>query len=163
MVLKSATSRGVSVHWPELKDTHIFVKELRAAVNAIKANAPTNGTLVLAIDNTAAAHVLRSFYSSTSIGQSLAQEAYEHLRSKGCRLVVAGLPGLDNYADAPTKNEEWCSERLKKTWTALEAALEGRERHDITSTRRSSSHEDDEADQLMEELKALRASTMLEG
>jgi hypothetical protein len=160
--LHSSSDHGVMESWDESPDVHIFVKELRAAVKAIQALAPYDGTLVLAIDNTAAAQVLRNFYSSTMVGRDLAKQAFTHLQEKRSRLIAAGVPGLHNYADGPTRSGaagQWCSIRRAKTWAALKDAQEGLERQEMNPYRRNGSHEDDELELMLEELQQMKADT----
>ncbi len=162
VILLSEQVHGLSDNWPLQKSEHIFLKELRSAVRAIQELAPQDGTLVLAIDNTAAAHVLKNFYSSSSIGRTLAKQAFDCLRERRCRLIVVGILGVDNFADSPTRDLPWCEKRRKKTWDTLQAALAGHERKEVNPNRRgASSHEDDDSDQLLEELKALDSDTLI--
>jgi len=102
----SSTVNGRTLTWKPSygnEKEFIFAKELRAAVKAIEDLAPHRGMLVIAIDNTAAAQVLINLYSDCTIGRVLAQQAYDIPRERSCKLVVAGIPGVDNYADSPTR------------------------------------------------------------
>jgi hypothetical protein len=122
--------------WEECKEVSkgesIFLLELRTAIRAIKANAPTNGILVLVIDNTAAAAVLRSMYSSTRIGRELLDDLHYFLSQRNAFLVVAGIAGVDNDADSPTRgiarSPSWCKKRLAATWATGVRAFHGSER-----------------------------------
>ena len=164
----SSSEHRKTESWCEDSEEHIFIKELRAAVRAILALAPEGGTLVLAIDNTAAAAVLKNWYSSSPQGISLAKEAHAHLTRRRCRLIVAGIPGVENYADAltwggpsrPTAGA-WCSVRRQRTWEALQRAQEGTERREENPNRRSDSHEEDELEQMMADLRQLQHETQL--
>lgn len=113
----------------------IFLLELRAAVRAILALAPRHGTLVIIIDNTSAAAVLRKWYSSTRKGRELADVAWKHLNDIGCSLVVAGIASEDNDADSGTRTDtcrfvkdpetKWSSHRLRASWETATRELKG--------------------------------------
>ena len=98
----------------------IFVLELRSVIAGIKANGVRNCVLVIIIDNTAAASVLRSMYSSTQIGRELIRDLHLFLTEINIFLVPAGIAGADNDADSPTRGNhllpDWCSNRLTTTW-----------------------------------------------
>ncbi len=156
--LLSAEKHGREDHWPACAAEHIFIKELRAAIRAINELAPRDGTLVLVVDNTAAAQVLRNFYSSNAVGRELAEEAYDCLRNRRCRLVVAGIAGIHNYADAKTRNLPWCDTRRRKSWETATAALEGHERQELNPNRRACQDEE----QFLEDLAKLARDTKME-
>jgi hypothetical protein len=61
--------------------------------------------VVLVIDNTAAAAVLRAMYSSTPKGRIVVGELIGFLARNHLFLflVIASIAGLDNDADAPTR------------------------------------------------------------
>jgi hypothetical protein len=167
-------------NWPwtgiSLKES-IFVLELRAAIAAIMACGVTGGVCVIITDNTAAAAVLRSMYSSTMIGRQLLKELHEWLASKNIFLVVAGIAGLSNDADSPTRDDpkcpQWCEARRHATFETGKRALHGCDRlrlnpitcdighvHEETEVERS---EDSDCDGLSSSISRLMKSTSLDG
>ena len=101
-------------------------------------------TIVIAIDNTAAAAVLRNMYSSTEKGRDLVRRVLAVLKKKNNGLIVAGIAGEDNYADAPTRGDPlkpvWQPIRRETTWRTLQEALEGTERRSLNPKTCPTSH-----------------------
>ena len=135
--------RGSRVNWcrwswsSELGDS-IFLLELRAAVNAIKTHLEQcrDGIMVIILDNTAAAAVLRSRYSKTQAGKELMLELDTLLTSYNIFLIVSGIPGIENDADTPSREENpvWNPIRLEKTWENAQRSLTGCERIRLNPT-----------------------------
>lgn len=136
--------------WPEdqLADS-IFLLELRAAVAAIMA-VGRSGVVVVVIDNTAAAAVLRAMYSSTPKGRIVVGELIDFLARNHLFLVIASIAGLDNDADAPTRGDmdspAWCETRLERTWSTAMRAVQGCERLHVNPIACSIGHMQDECD-----------------
>lgn len=128
----------------------IFVLELRAAVRAITSNGQANGVVVIVLDNTAAASVLRSMYSKTRIGRELLRLLHQDLQRRNIFLVVAGIAGIDNDADSPTRGDydrpAWSDKRLLDTWFTGVRALEGCERLRMNPNACGISHKLDEVE-----------------
>jgi hypothetical protein len=128
----------------------IFLRELRAAIDAIMELAEPGDVVVLIIDNTAAAEVLRSGYSTTSTGLRLVMALYDHMQAINVFLIVAGIAGVDNDADSPTRGEKghpsWCGRRLEATWHTGQRALHGCERVRLNPAACGMSHRHDEAE-----------------
>ncbi len=100
------------------KDTHIFVKELLAATLAIgwickHIGGEHNVEMVIAVDNTAAAGVLRRLYSSTDLGCELVSRILIALADKHTLRVVT-LRSEDNPSDPLTRNRALCPVRNAK-------------------------------------------------
>ena len=108
----------------------IFLLELRAAVAAIMTNGVANSIVVIVIDNTAAAAVLRLRYSSTKKGREIIARLDAFVQEHSILLVVAGIAGEDNDSDTPSRFAfpPWSAERLTKTWDTAHRALLGCER-----------------------------------
>lgn len=125
-------ARWHSWDWSAEIGESIFLLELRAAISAIKAVSTPNGIFVIVIDNTAAAEVLRTRYSTTAKGRDLLDDLHTFLEQHHIFLIVAGIAGLDNDADAPTRgnkeNPKWCSRRLEATWRTGVRTMYGSER-----------------------------------
>jgi hypothetical protein len=133
--------------WPEnLAAESIFLLELRAAIDGIKANAVADGVLIIILDNTAAAAVLRAFYSSTAKGRELVADLHSFLTRLNVFLLVAGIAGVDNDADSPTRGDmekpNWCDKRLMATWETGVRALTGCERLRLNPVARQIGRED---------------------
>ena len=95
---------GCDEEWGEpwsssLVGTHIFLKELIAAVWSIKHFVKANRRIVIGIDNTAAAHAIENLYSSNSVANVFLKELGILLRETNCSVVVVGLRSEDNAAD----------------------------------------------------------------
>ena len=128
----------------EEKDKKIFYLELLSATLAIEDVQKEGVTIVIAIDNTAAAAVLRNMYSSTEKGRGLVRRVLAVLKKKNNGLIVAGIAGEDNYADAPTRGDPlkpvWQPIRRETTWRTLQEALEGTERRSLNPKTCPTSH-----------------------
>lgn len=95
--------------------SHIFVKELLAAVLAIEWCCQNLGSensieIVIAVDNTAAAGVLRRLYSTTKMGDEMVRRVLAALDSRHI-LRVMTLRSEDNPSDPLTRNRPMCSVR----------------------------------------------------
>jgi len=91
----------------QLRDTHIFFKELTAAVKGATHFADLmdwkDCTLNLYVDNTAAAGALRRAYSSCDAANDLLEELFRVMDKRNIRLNVVSIPGLVNPADGPSR------------------------------------------------------------
>jgi hypothetical protein len=115
------TSKGGTWH-EAAKNCHIFVKEYRAAVRCIKdilARCPEDKTeyqhIVIGVDNTAAAQVLRNMYTSNSFIADEVKELNELLKDRDCILTVVNLKSADNAADSPSRGRRAEEDLLRKT------------------------------------------------
>lgn len=107
---------------------HIFVKELLAAVMCIEyicTWCEPQTMIHIAIDNTAACHVLRRLYSSTKVGLELANRVLKALRSKEAGLDVVSIKSEENPSDAPTRNREVSSDQTENLFRIFEASKRG--------------------------------------
>ncbi len=124
----------------------IFLLELRAAIQGIMANGKRDCVLLIIIDNTAAAATLRNMYSPTLVGRDLISTLYQYLTTMNIRLIVVGIPGLLNDADAPTRglraSPAWSATRLEASWKTAADALRGVEKSRLNTSPCGGSHWD---------------------
>ena len=112
----------------ELRLTTIFFKELLAAIitieHIIEIN-PDNPVIHIAIDNTAAYHVLRRMYSSNLAALQLVLRLRRRMGSTH-ELRVTSIRGVDNVADDVSRNRLVIDEaRREATWRQMRLAQEG--------------------------------------
>jgi hypothetical protein len=92
---------------------HIFIKELFAALQGVfHARTKEVALVVVALDNTAAAGVLRRRYSTN-------QKANVLLAELDTRIRVVTVAGSDNVADAPSRGAIPDQEKAMATWKAI--------------------------------------------
>lgn len=105
---------------PTIGQASIFIKELLTAVLAIEAVTKLwpRRKIVLFIDNTAAAGVIRRMASTTAYGNELARRIDAALQDSGCHIVVVTILSEHNPADSPTRNKPICSQRVEAMWIA---------------------------------------------
>jgi hypothetical protein len=113
--------------------SHIFVKELLAAVRTCEqalASYPNCGTIVIAVDNTAAIGALRKGFSSSSVAMELINRLHGALRRPDgiITLVVVGVRGHDNIADCPSRAVALEERRRVATFAEITSYLAGRGR-----------------------------------
>ena len=91
----------------ELQDSHIFIKELYAAVRLIKKIASIcdgrPSTLTLLMDNTAAMHCLQKGYSKNDAGRALVKRIFAMAKEANTQLTIIWIASDDNPADAPAR------------------------------------------------------------
>lgn len=133
----------------KIAKTHIFLKELLAAVIAIKrlvSKHPHIKRVCIACDNTAVCHVLRKMYSNNKTALELVRRVY----GLNIALSVIGLRGIDNVADCITRGVPICEVRRKNTWKTIIAAESGYRLEAIvqphTSSRDEVRHSDESSD-----------------
>ena len=117
-----------AIQWsPSVRKCSIFVKELLAAVIAIERamRYPHTKTICIAVDNTAAAHVLRRRYSNNSAALEMMLRLDKQITAAHVDLEVISVPGSDNVADCPTRGKSLCPIRAARTWHQLQAARLG--------------------------------------
>jgi hypothetical protein len=110
--------------------THIFIKEMLAAVMAIERAGrlfPTCKRIRIACDNTAACHCLRRMYSTNSVAVDLLKRIYRCL-GRTILLEVVSVRGVDNAADCPSRGCALEPRRNEATWRELMAFDEGNPR-----------------------------------
>jgi len=122
------------------------VLELKAAVKAILENAQPEEIVIIITDNTAAACVLKTMYSSTAKGRKLLAKLYAFMKTNRITLVVVSIPDPFNDADSPTRHDPpiWNEERRLATWNAGVRALEGGDKEKLNPIGASFSHRQDE-------------------
>jgi len=156
-VISSGDSRSAWKNWfwcPSEDDSSgcdsseiIFLLELRAAERAILHHSRPDSTLILLIDNTAAASCLRRWYSGHPEGRKIVQRVWEHLNNINCNILVVGIASEDNDADSPTRgcrtSPNFDSRRLMNSYLAACNALAGCERQRLNSNLMCTSHQED--------------------
>ena len=120
-----------NVHAGAARGTHIFYSEFQAAAWAVTdlCSLFPGTMLVLAVDNSALFYVLRRGFTTTEEGRPYMEVIKQILRDTGCDLLPVLIPGLQNVADAPSRDEPLSMDRVLATWRALHAAAHGGSRH----------------------------------
>lgn len=100
-----------------LRGKHIFVKELLAATLGIERLCATlqpddSVEIFIAVDNTAAAAVLRRLYSTTEAGAELVLRVIRALDDRHILRVIS-LRSEDNPSDPLTRNKDLCPKRAQ--------------------------------------------------
>jgi hypothetical protein len=114
--------------WPrKMRRAHIFVKELTAAVIIVEqiCQRYTNVEIVLIIDNTAAAAVLRRMASSTSVGMELACRADAALAQANNTLKVVEITSKANPSDEPSRGTPLDVSKFATMWRLIESSRRG--------------------------------------
>jgi hypothetical protein len=114
-------SSGPRVFPPDIKENHIFIKELYAAIEGCKAQmnlSPFLQRIHIAVDNTAVAAVLRRRYSSNMKATSMMAALTIDLR-------VVIIPSAANVADSPSRGSPLELHRITDTWNAFKADSDG--------------------------------------
>lgn len=130
--------------------THIYFKELLAAIRAIESlldRRPSVKVIYVAIDNTAAAHALRRMYSTNASALERIIRLSERLEQANVRLHVVSVRGIDNLADCPTRSRPPRAD--EKKWNAWMQQMETRRRAtrtQIEAFKRGSTRVDDVVD-----------------
>ena len=105
----------------DLQKTHIFIKELYAAVRLIKMIASISdgqpADLTLLMDNTAAMHCLQKGYSKNDAGRALVKRVFQLAKDANIRLTIKWIASDDNPADNPSRlmiiDEALCARALE--------------------------------------------------
>jgi hypothetical protein len=113
----SVKETPVSLEWSEaMQELHIFCKETIAACWYIQKTARRNpySTIVVGIDNTAAAFAIRRMYSSNKTVCKHLIDTHECLLSWRCEVRVVDVRSKQNAADPPSRpDEKWTEEEIK--------------------------------------------------
>lgn len=106
---------------------NIFLQELAVAIWAIR-SAIRQGKqhIVIVVDNTGAAAVLRRLYSHNAVATGWLAALGSLLREKRVYLRVISVPGKKNVADAPSRGRRITLLEYLTTLEVVEAELEGR-------------------------------------
>lgn len=91
-----------------LHKTHIFIKELMAAVFAIRLTLktyPPNLEINIGVDNTAAASALRNMYSGNVMACEVLDKLYTELQNHNASLRVWGLRSEENASDPSSRGK----------------------------------------------------------
>lgn len=99
----------------DMKDDHIYLKELYACLEGIRLaqlSMPGCDGVVVVVDNTAVAGTLRRRYSSNHKANSM-------LANLTCKVHVITVPSDANAADDPSRGSEVQERRLQDTWKAI--------------------------------------------
>ena len=133
VILRGPVER-ISTHEPDstpgrrfpetLITANIFIKELYAAFRLIKHVAALNQeachiVLTLLMDNTAAMHCIRNWYSKNEAGNRLLKRMYEISKAANISIKVEWIGTDDNPADEPSRFENIIDKKCKR---ALEFA-----------------------------------------
>lgn len=110
-----------------LRMAHIFAKELTAAVILIERICARFSftEIVLIIDNTAAACVLRRMASSTTIGMELALRADAALTRANNTLKVIDITSKANPSDEPSRNLPLDTRKFALMWQLIDCSRRG--------------------------------------
>jgi len=111
-----------------LAGTHIFIKELCAAIFAIRyaiATRPRSLEIHIGIDNTAAAAALRNMYSGNVMACQMLDKISEELAAHDARVHVYGLRSEDNASDAASRGHVATAEQVANTFKHLTAQEQG--------------------------------------
>jgi len=111
-----------------LAQRHIFIKELCAAIFAIRyalASRPKSLEIHIGIDNTAAAAALRNMYSGNVMACQLLDQLSTELTAHDARLYVYGLRSEDNASDAASRGRKATDEEVANTFAHLLAQEKG--------------------------------------
>jgi len=107
-----------------LRTTHIFVKEMIAAVEGTKwilNSHPGCKRVVLIGDNTAVAGAIKRGYTSNA----LAATYLSQITGIGLQVHVVTVPSALNVADSPSRNAPCTVDRLESSWKAIMADAVG--------------------------------------
>jgi len=119
------------VHQGAAQGSHIFYSELQAATWAILdlCMLHPGSMIVLAVDNSALFYVLRRMFTSTEEGRPYVEIIQQVLEDTTCDMLPVLIPGDQNVADGPSRDQEITEARTLATWRALYAAAYGGSRH----------------------------------
>ena len=125
-------ARGINFDFADADPkVHIFYKELEAAAWALEimCTRHTNVCIVLATDNSAVFHVLRRMFSGVHGAQVWIEKIKGVLAASGNTFLPVLVPGIQNVADAPTRDRDLEDDRMAWTWGHLNAAVNGGPKH----------------------------------
>lgn len=102
--------------------SHIFLKELTAAVIMIErlCHAYRDSEIVIVIDNTAAASVLRRLASSTKAGIELALRVDASVTPANNKLRIVVITSMANPADEPSRGRPIDSSKFAVMWELID-------------------------------------------
>ena len=107
---------------------HIFIKELFAAVFAIRhclATFPKSLEIHIGIDNTAAAAALRNMYSGNVMACEVLDKLSAELSAHNASIHVHGLRSEDNASDPASRGKTASKELVKECFRIMLAAEKG--------------------------------------
>ena len=110
-----------------LQGQHIFLKELCAAVFAIRHILTVNPPGVdihIGIDNSAAANAIRNMYSGNVMACKILDKLRQELSAKQARVFVHSLRSEDNASDAASRGKKASAEQVENCYQHLLAAEE---------------------------------------
>jgi len=105
-----------------LRPQHIFIKELCAAVFAIKhviSTSPEGVDVHIGIDNTAAANAIRNMYSGNVMACRILDGLYAEVTQRQARVFVHGLRSEDNASDAASRGRKATAEQIENCFRHL--------------------------------------------
>ena len=111
-----------------LRARHIFIKELCAAIFAIRyilATKPKGVDIHIGVDNTAAASALRNLYSGNVMACELLDKLAVELTEHGAQLNVWGLRSEDNASDPVSRGKVATDEEVANCYKILLAQEKG--------------------------------------
>jgi hypothetical protein len=127
-------SRRQGIPWSAAqRSMHIFFKELLAATLLIEhlCLATKNCVLVIGIDNSAVAWVLRRLFSTTTQGQELVIRIYRALTLSSNRLDIRQILSEDNPSDVMTRRDRGheLPTRCERFWSVLDGTASISRKH----------------------------------
>jgi len=111
-----------------LSKAHIFIKELMAAVFAIRYvlhTSPPNVEINVGVDNTAAASALRNMYSGNVMACEVLDKLYVELQAHNASLRVWGLRSEENASDPSSRGKTAHPELVEECFRVLIAQEKG--------------------------------------
>lgn len=110
----------------KLQNMHIFLRELITAIIFIEIFLDRGFTnLVIAVDNSAAAGVLRRMYSVNAAACERVRRLQTKLEKHKATLTVVNCPGVDNASDLPSHNKDPDMGIVKRCYDIVKSALRG--------------------------------------
>jgi len=111
-----------------LRPQHIFIKELCAAVFAIKhviSVNPDGVDIHIGIDNSAAANAIRNMYSGNVLACRILDGLHADVARRHARIFVHGLRSEDNASDAASRGRKATEEQVENCFKHLTGLEEG--------------------------------------
>ena len=111
-----------------IRKTHIFIKELLAAVFAIRyclKTLPRSLEINIGIDNTAAAAAIRNMYSGNIMACEILDQLSEELKAHDATVRVWGLRSEDNASDPASRGKIAHEELVEKCFKIMLGQEEG--------------------------------------
>jgi hypothetical protein len=152
---------------PNQAQHHIFIKEFLAAEKCIdeilrchKRQTDTHLEIVIGIDNSAVAQVLRNLYTANTFIQPGVSGLADRLEKGNASLQVINVRSEDNAADEPSRNKVLTEAKAKKTKHILDLGLLGQRANEynlddaprMNGWIRTLNENEDEGDECLEDI-----------